>query len=347
MGSRRLPKAYNTSTYDSAGGKDYSSLALWEAATDNDLVAAAAGEVLECYRGAHDDPSGLSISGAVTSGDYFRVIRPAPGHGHAGIPVSDGSCVEFHNSDFSQYMFLLGEEHAALHDLVLKGTPTTDNQTYVVRLGATETAVIGCLIHDSSNHGASYINGIIAWLADADSRCHVVNTLITGMDRDGVDTWIGEVRLLNCTIADNGRYGVAQMFGAGVAKNCAVTGNAVQDYNGTWAITTCTPEGASPAYTDPAGDNYLLLGSDTICLDRGTDLSADPVYPFDDDILGSTRAAPWDIGFNELLFIPDIFSGRLAVSVSANSPGIAFDARAPKCTFSGRVPGITFTLNDD
>ncbi len=344
--SRRLPASYNISTYDSGGGRDYSSLALWEAATDNDLVAAAKGEVLDCYRGAHEDGHGLALSGATTSRDYFRVIRAAPGEGHRGMPVSDGSCVAFHSSTFTQYMLYLGEDYAALHDLVLSADPTADNQTYIIRMGYTGCAVAGCLLYDSVNHGLGSINGIIAWLA-SDGAGFVVNTLVHNMDRDGIDTWTGTLHVTNCTVTGNGRYGMYGSFGQGVAKNVCVSGNTADDWYGDWSPVTSTAEGASPTYQDPAADDFRLSGADTTCRDLATDLSADPLYPFDDDVTGATREPPWDIGFHEVLFVPDIFAGWLSVTMTARLPGMSIQARAAALAISARAPAITFRLNDD
>jgi 5-keto 4-deoxyuronate isomerase len=38
------------------------------------------------------------------------------------------------------------------------------------------------------------------------------------------------------------------------------------------------------------GSTYLLDSSDTVAIDKGTDLSADPYLPISDDILGTIRS---------------------------------------------------------
>ena len=91
--ARRTATNENISTYDSAGGKDYTSLSAWESATDVNLVSAAQSEVLECYKGAHNDY--VIVTGATANSSYFRIIRPAAGEGHSGIPKVDGSMVAF------------------------------------------------------------------------------------------------------------------------------------------------------------------------------------------------------------------------------------------------------------
>ena len=63
--SRVLPVSYDEYTYNSAGGADYTSLALFEADTDIDLVAAMKGKVLTCASGVHDDS--VVLSGATTN----------------------------------------------------------------------------------------------------------------------------------------------------------------------------------------------------------------------------------------------------------------------------------------
>ena len=74
----------NISTCDPAGGRDYTSVANWEAATDNDLVTAAAGETLQCYYTTTQDGSACTLSGATVNASYFRKIECVSGQ-HTGV----------------------------------------------------------------------------------------------------------------------------------------------------------------------------------------------------------------------------------------------------------------------
>ena len=63
----------------------YSSIASWEAATSNDLVAAEQRNFGVCYEDM--DPgsfSTITVSGAVTNEDYYRRLYAAVGHRHLG-----------------------------------------------------------------------------------------------------------------------------------------------------------------------------------------------------------------------------------------------------------------------
>ena len=55
------------------------------------------------------------------------------------------------------------------------------------------------------------------------------------------------------------------------------------------------------SFVDAAMKDFHLAATDTGALTYGTDLSADPNYPFSTDIDGEARphGASWDIGFDE------------------------------------------------
>jgi hypothetical protein len=57
----------------------------------------------------------------------------------------------------------------------------------------------------------------------------------------------------------------------------------------------------SVTFQDEGLDNFLLKSTDTMARDSGSDLSSDPYFSFEDDILGRTRPINivWDIGANE------------------------------------------------
>ncbi|MCK5613313.1 hypothetical protein KAR91_66190, partial [Candidatus Pacearchaeota archaeon] len=289
--SRRLPLSYNTSTYDSAGGKDYSVLQTWEAATDIDLVTATNGEVLECYKGAHAD--NIFTSGATTNSSYFRVIKPASGEGHSGIPKSDSSCVEFHGTQNN--LFTLEETYFQLHDLVLKSTAIGD-YCNVIKLQFDQTKVIGCLVYDSAGATSEH-RGILCNATGGTT--YVINCLVHNIQDYGILAQNGTGYIYNCTATDCDVRGFQQWGGGtGIAKNCVAEDNSPAQWGGTWTKTTCTDDDGV-VFNNTAGDDYTLDSTDTIAKDQGTDLSGDGNYAFDDDILGNTRSGTWDIGFHE------------------------------------------------
>lgn len=54
-------------------------------------------------------------------------------------------------------------------------------------------------------------------------------------------------------------------------------------------------------YVNAAGFDCRLDASDTVAKDAGSDRSGDSLFPFNVDIVGSTRGASWDIGAFELV----------------------------------------------
>ena len=83
--AKKLPISYNTSTYGNAT-RDYTSLTAWEAATDNDLVAASCGEVLDCYDDAASFDDHIKFESATCDNNCFRMIRAASGEEGDGTP---------------------------------------------------------------------------------------------------------------------------------------------------------------------------------------------------------------------------------------------------------------------
>lgn len=304
--SRRLPVAYNTSTYDSAGGKDYSVLATWEAATDNNLVTATAGEVLDCYKGAHNDADVLD--GATTNASYFRVIRPADGEGHSGIPKSDGSCVCFIGSSSRLGTY---ENYSSIHDIVVSISLNTSSNrlAFYTSADADYGSFIGCIAFDCANAGTGAAIGF--YTADQDPfyiiNCAAFNNKTTGF-------LIYGVAYIYNSIAYGNSIGFASS-GTQVRKNCILDGNTT-DSTGTWTTTTCLI-GSSPTYVDSANDDFHLALGDTTAKDQGTDLSGDGVFAFDDDIDGETRSGTWDIGFDEYVVTA---GGTLSINVHDCGP---------------------------
>lgn len=288
-GSRRMPLAYNTSTYGAVGfGRDYTALATWEAATDTNLVTATAGEVLECYDDAASFNDSVTIEGATTNTRYFRVIKPAEGQGHNGTP-NNGVTFSISSGD---EVFHIKEHSASIHDII--GQNTGSGET--VFGGSTDYRAIfvGCIAFDSPsitlagfgcNQGTTPHEGDLTYincLALNCARGFRVNTDNTNL-------------CYNCSAVDCGT-GFVRVRGTCIAKNC-IACDCTTDFDGSWTKTTCY-EGDATVFVNQANDDCHLAEADTTCRGNGTDLSADGTYAFDDDIDGETRSA-WDIGFDE------------------------------------------------
>ena len=303
--SRRLPTTPNTSSYDSGGGKDYATLQGWEEATDIDLTAGgqSAGEILECYKGIHDDFDVLD--GATTDSSYFRVIKPASGEGHLdvnpGIPAVDGSMAAFVPTTSPAQALRITEANSQFHDLIGKLNLNNATSTKMFAPRGSNSVVAGCIAVDGLNIGAGDASGFQMVGGGIAVDCITINN-----DLDGFVV-AGDGYAYNCSAVNNGGHGFNN-GGAMIAKNCLSDNNTGNDYNNNPTMTTCGSSDAtgsaglqSQSYTfvnAGADDFHYTSGSDGI--GDGTDLSGDGIYAFDDDIDEDTRSA-WDLGFDEFV----------------------------------------------
>jgi hypothetical protein len=64
------------------------------------------------------------------------------------------------------------------------------------------------------------------------------------------------------------------------------------------------PSTGNAVFVNAAGDDYHLDSSDTVCKDKGVDLSGDATFAFSIDIDLATRSGTWDIGPDEITAAP-------------------------------------------
>ncbi len=284
--SRKLPTSYNESTYGNAT-RDYTVLATWEAATDNDLVTAAKGEVLTCYDDDAPYDDFVSISGATTNASYFRVIRAA-----SGDEGTFSSGVRFTTSSSFQ-TFNLDEEYLCMYDIFIENTY---NHSYIpgacVYVIKNETRIIGCSATGTSD-GAG-VRGFFVDLGETTDVGYIINCAIKGCKLEGLYLSKGVLSCYNCTSVAN-KYGFYRYSGTAIAKNCIAQGNTSGQFYGTWTQTTNVTSGVTFD-----SDGYHLASTDTHAKDQGTNLSSDSNFAFNDDIDGDTRSGTWDVGCDEL-----------------------------------------------
>ena len=303
--ARRTAINENVSTYDSAGGKDYTALATWEAATDINLVTATQSEILECYGGPHDD--NITLAGATTNARYFRIIRPAAGEGHAG---TSNTGVHFACTSDAE-VFLTSEAFCQIQDLVISANFNSATHRSLISFRAANCLAVGCIGFDSANSGAGALAGISGTAAGDD--CGIIACVIDNIEAEGIFVAAGQANnfYYNNTLVDCGTRGINNNDATTVVKNTLAKDNPTADFDGAVAAASTTNSssdgtavGTSPrveqtfTFVSEAGDDWHLAGQDAGAMNFGTDLSADSLFAFNDDIDGDLFDT-WDIGADE------------------------------------------------
>jgi len=307
--SRRTGTNENVSTYGAGGfGRDYTSLATWESATDNNLVSLAQSEVLECYDDAANFDDRIDFIGATTNSSYFRIIRPAGTFGQAGWQGHNGTPsvgVTFTRSSGIGFV-VSGENYVSVQDLVFD---SVDDDTCETDAGS-YTSWVGCILVDCGGRGMNVSGG---------TDNVVVNCIVIRQNEHPFLADTDDCYFLNCTAIDSviGR-GFNEFSVDPIWINCLGDGNSDDDFDGgsgfieeNNASGDATASGTGSrinqtfTFVNAAGDDYNLAATDAGARNYGQDLSAHGVFPFDDDIKFQTRPGEgtWDIGASE--YVPD------------------------------------------
>lgn len=305
----------NISTYGSGVGRDYTALATWEAATDNNLVTGTVSEVLECYADSASYADTVTMAGATTNSTYFRIIRPEAGSMHTGVP---GTGIHFTGTT---NIVIVTEANFSLQDVSLTLTGNAAANRNATTVNAANVRHVGVMAK-CTNAGAGTGNGINLF-ATAGS-CFAVDCLAYECKTNGITidpTTVGHYAY-NCTSYGNAVGFNMNTGSATVAlRNCLGAANTTADFNSDGAPTEdvqyCASDDATAddwagtgnridqtfSFTNTAGDDYTLTTSDAGARNFGTDLSGDAAYPFDDDIVKTIRPqeSVWDIGFFEVI----------------------------------------------
>lgn len=308
--ARRTGTNENISTY--GAGKDYTEgqLPNWEEATDVDITAGGTGqsEVLEVYKegignALWDDYENLE--GATTDADYFRIIRPAIGEGHAGIPLNDGSMAGF-KSTVDAPLFRIDESYSQIQDIVghFDINATSSRNAYGGgNNDADQWAYVGCLILKARNAGVGDGFGLVAALSPG-KKGFFIDCLAHDCDIGVFQPAATQAAmcLYNTTVSENTDGFVNSDPDLPIIlKNVIVENNTTNfsDSGGGFTKTTCTDDDGV-TFVNAAGDDFHISSADTAAQGRGTDLSGDGDYAFDDDIDGEIITS-WSIGFDSLL----------------------------------------------
>lgn len=307
--ARRVGTNESISTY-AASGADYSDLATWEAATDNDNVTGTVSPVLECAEGQYDDV--LAMNAATNNATYFRIVRPNSSSFHTGVrdtgvrfySTADGNCVN------------LADTNDQLQDVCLRVTnnSATARSAGVCNGASTDAAYVGVIATNSQNAGTGSNFGLNQ-LAAATNRNFYIDCL--SENNEGTQFIISDTASLapiyyNCT-AIGGVLGFNfQTNATTTAINCLAHGTSTADFFGTLdagsnnASEDATALGTSPrtsqtfTFRNAAVFDYHLQTRDAGARSFGTPMDADATYPFDDDIDRQRWTIPWNIGFDSI-----------------------------------------------
>jgi len=309
--SRKFPLAFNISTYGLAGnGRDYTSWAAWESATQGDLVTLQMGEVLKVHPDQllYDDE--VNVGGATADADYFRMTMALEGSENFGL---GGTGVGFHSTNNNILFQTNTEQFFSLQDLdvSLRNNSTAFFPTARIRGGSTK--IIGCVMPDAMNSGSGTSSGIdlgvnatnsvvvnfIQWNAEGSTinvssgttTGYVYNTTVIGGDRGIRTTGVGVITCKN-TISHGAR--IADFEGSAFAGS---TNNASGD--GT-APGTNNRINQTFTFVDDLTDDYHLGLTDAGARNFGFDLNSPPdtIFDYDDDI-DMELIDVWDIGADE------------------------------------------------
>lgn len=370
--SRHTATNESISTYGN-GTRNYTSLAAWEAATDVDLVGTTTSYVLECYDDADSFNDYVTLSEATTNSSYFRIIRPASGQGHDGTP--NNGVYFLLTTDTS--LFTINEPNSQIQDLIGTLNISSINTRHTFYAQADNNGgFIGCIVRDSINSGSGSAQGFTV----SGNNTKLVNCLTN--HSEAYNFYItnsisaGEhVYFYNCTTTD-AAYGFRSSIVSGGTvhfKNC-LSKCTIDFYNyagaASFDVNYCASGDATAddwggagnrinqtfTFVNAGGDDYHLASNDAGARNYGTDLSADGVYAFDDDIndgtMGAAKAGQtrpgesvWDIGFDEYI-ATGVYEQALTLSLQC-ALGLANNADIrPSITFSS-TSAIAMTPNTD
>lgn len=322
-------------TYDSGGAgslpgggdPDYSSLATWEAATDNDLSSIGI-STLECYDSqTHNDS--VDIAGATnTDATHYRRIRSAPS---CATPFAgkDGTGATLDYSGSASRTVAITEAYSRAEQMTIRYSGSYGSTSVALSLGAAGAKAVFCVIPNCINTNASYVcrSVSVAGLGAIAYGCIVYGG-------DGVGFLIGAMgtgisAAVCCTAIGNAGYGFEQrLSNTRIVWGCYAADNTSGDFNASWSAGTdynASADASAPGSNSSASlDLSLSLDADyiaTAALGYGrnpyndlsgtsdfedflrNDTSGDALFPV--DIAGndrpdeSTADSEWDVGASQ------------------------------------------------
>ena len=319
--ARRMPISYNTHTV--GVGKDYATIqaAVTDRWTGRDMVTAQKGEVLLVDAGVYPETLDLTRTHDLTNASYFPVLMAAPGSEHKGIA---GAGVILRPALApGGYILKVGLEAngsgcIGLYDLVLDGSLCSGFTAGLLVRNPRIIYAVGVWIRNvDATYGSFYMDNTFA-MYEAPPVAYFVDCLADnvacGFGMDSV-AYNQTAYLYNFTAANASAagWGVFSMdHSALVGKNVVLQGFAHESFIYNDSTFTTTGYKYNAGVTFVSATNLHLDPTDTVAKGQGTDLSADGVFPFTDDVDLQTAASPWNIGADQPAgAAPTINGGRI------------------------------------
>ena len=297
-----------------ATARDHSTIALWEADTDDDCVtgwgagdyASPCSPVGSCYDDA--DLAQFDLNGATTDSTHYRRLTAAAGQKHDGTAYSGGVTLALGDNIYVRELYLVVE------DLIVSGAYVFIFQSQPAdAFGVCRRCVFveAWITYSSANSGIT-----------RNAENCVFHGQATGTAAITIGYGLSNVRACSVLGGSNcikGNVSVVNCIAIGASNNC---------YNGNTGGSNNisgdnTDAGADTINNVAAADLFANVGAGTedlhlkdgatVANDAGADLSA---Y-FTDDIDGETRTR-WDIGADEYSGGAPPAAGGKFVSVGGN-----------------------------
>lgn len=196
-----------------ATARDYATITIWEAATDNDLVAAGDIEVGECYADANFNEK-IIIAGATTDVSNHRILRAATGEKHDGTVSGAGAIVQ---STSNGTLFKVFESFLQLGSGMVLNLTTASTSDECIRVGDGSNTAEGLLVENcviQNTDGSSSIDCVYAGAYSVGSASNPItlrNCSITGAVRAGIHAQSHSNTtqtdqywdVINCTLTDS------------------------------------------------------------------------------------------------------------------------------------------------
>jgi hypothetical protein len=321
----------------SGATRAYASLTAWEAARQ--AVLSEVEEVIcSCQTGAADTSAGsssITIDGWTTTSSFYIDLKVDPAYRHAG--AWDNTKFRITGSNSIGPVMSVGEDWTRVTGLQAENSNSGGGGIHALSGVSSGIRYISCIVRSTVSAA-----GVGLWITGNGGTANnfIINCIAYGYSGTGGigiytrSATAARSHVYNCTVYGNAT-GFRMRDAFALFKNNLAIGNTATISDAgilTGSTNNAYDQGTNPfganaansldltSYTDAqifvnaaGGDFHLVSGSPAI--EAGADLSADAAFPFDFDIDGQTRTAPWDIGADEqsVTVDPPGTTDRLAV----------------------------------